>query len=171
MCGPAIGPLLIGATALSAVSTGLGALQSSAQARYQAKIAERNAGLEREAGRQEQENTREAALNQYRRMSQIEGAQRARAAAAGVGVDFGTAADVVAETQMLGREDVRRIYEQGAQNVKGRDIAASNFMAEASAQKQAATGALVKGALDFGSSVLGNAVQYKTLQRQYPGMF
>jgi hypothetical protein len=162
MCDPAT--LMIAATVASAASAGVGALSANAQANYQAKIAERNAGLEREAARQEQENTRQAALQHYRQVSKLKGQQIVGAAANGVGVDFGTAGDVLADTEMLSREDVNRIYQQGFQNVRGRDIQASNYMGEASAQRQAGKGALIKGAFDMGSTVLGGVSQYKGLK-------
>jgi len=122
--------------------------------------------MEREAAQQAQLNTREAALEQYRKMGAIQGAQRARAAANGVSVDWGTAAAVQADTQLLGREDVRRIYDQGAQQVRGFEIQASNFLGEASARRQEGTAALVKGVFDAGSSILGGAQQYKNLKPQ-----
>lgn len=174
MCLPALPAIAAGVSALSA---GVGALAANAQSRFQAKIAERNADMEREAGRQEQENTRQAALDHYRKIGQMKGAQRARAAAAGVGVDFGTAAQVVDDTEMLGREDVRRIYQQGEQNLRGRDIAASNYEGQANASRQAGTAALAKGVFDMGSSILGGAQQYKSLKptntynRGYDGIY
>lgn len=166
MCVPAAALPLMAAISggLAAVGGGIGALQAASQARYQAKIADRNAALEREAGQQELENTRQAAMATYRKASQVKGAQRVAAAANGVALDFGTAGDVQADTNMLVAEDVQRIYEQGAQNRRGRDIGASNYMAEAGAQRQAASGALVKGVFDFGSTVLGSASQYARLK-------
>jgi hypothetical protein len=165
MCLPAATLALV-ATGISAVGTGVGALQAAAQSRYQAKIADRNAAMEREAARQEQENTHQAALDQYRRIAATKAQQRVGAAGNGVGVDFGTAADVLGDTTMLGNEDIGRIYQQGFQNVRGRDIGASNYAAQANADRQAATGALVKGAFDVGSTVLGGASQYKKLKAQ-----
>lgn len=162
MCDPAT--LAIVGTVASAASAGVGALTAANQAKYQAKIAERNAAMEREAAVQEQENTRQAALKHYREVAQLKGQQIVGAAANGVSVDFGTAGDVLADTEMLSREDVDRIYKQGYQNVRGRDIQASNYTAEASAQRSAATGALVKGAFDMGSTVLGGVSQYKKIK-------
>lgn len=161
MCGPAL-PII--AAAMAVAGTATSALSANAQSRYQAKIAERNADLEREAGQQEQENTATAAQEQYRRIAQLKGAQRARAAAGGVGVDFGTAAEVQSDTDLLGREDVDRIYKQGAQNLRSHDIGASNYEAEAGARRQAGTAALVSGAFNIGSSILGGAQQYNKLK-------
>lgn len=162
MCLPAAA-LAIGAAAMSAIGTGVSALSASKQANYQAKIAERNAAMEREASLQDQENTREAALAHYRKVAQLKGEQIVGAAANGVGVDFGTAADTVADTEMLSREDMGRLYKQGANNMRNRDITAGNFMAEASAQRSAGKGALVSGLFNMGGTVLSGVSQYKKL--------
>lgn len=161
MCGPA---LPIAAAALAAAGSITGGLAANAQARFQAKIAERNASMEREAAQQEIENTREAALDHYRQVGQLKGAQRARAAAAGVGVDFGTAGQVQADTDMLSREDADRIYRQGYQNVRGYDIQASNYKGEARTQRQAGTMALIKSGFDAGGSLLSGANQYREMK-------
>lgn len=161
MCAPAL-PII--ALVASAASSMVGGLAANAQAKFQAKIAERNASMEREAGQQELENTRQAALDHYRKVGQLKGAQRARAAANGVGVDFGTAAWVQDDTEMLGREDADRLYKQGLQNMRGHDIQASNFMGEASAQRQSGTMSLIKGGLDAGSSLLSAASQYSKMK-------
>lgn len=162
MCEPATLSLI--AVGMSTISAGMGALQANAQSQYKAKIAERNAALERDASQQEQENTRQAALARYREIAQVKGRQRLAAAANGVGLDFGTAADVVADTDMLGREDVNRIYQQGNNAVKGRDIQASNYMGEANAARSAGTAALIGGAFDMGSTVLGGVSQFKDMK-------
>jgi len=159
MCGPAALP--IAAAAIAAAGSITGGLAANAQAKYQAKIADRNASMEREAGQQELENTREAALDHYRKVGQMKGAQRARAAAGGVSVDMGTASWVQDDTEMLGREDASRIYQQGYQNVRGRDIQASNYMGEANAQRQSGKMALVKAGFDTAGSLLSAANQYK----------
>lgn len=134
--------------------------------------------MEREAAQQELQNTREAALDHYRKVGQLKGAQRARAAAGGVSVDMGTASWVQDDTEMLGREDADRIYKQGYQNVRGRDIQASNYEGEASAKRKAGTMALVKAGFDAGGSLLSGANQYKNLkpntltyQRGYDGIY
>lgn len=166
MCPPPT--LLLAATALSAVGTGVGALQANAQAKYQAKIAERNAAMERESAQQSIATTQEERQAHYRRVSALKGAQRARAAANGVGLEFGTAADVLSDTDLLAREDVARIEKAGAQRTRGFEINVSNYLGEASAQRQAGTGALVKGAFDMGSTVLSGAQQYNSMRGNYP---
>lgn len=154
---------------MAAASAGIGALSANAQARYRAKIADRNAAMDREAAQQEILNTREEALSHYRKVSQLKGQQRAIAAANGVDLGFGTAADVLADSEMLSREDVSRIYKRGAERTRGFEISASNNTAEAGASRQAGTGALIKGVFDMGSSVLSGASQYNSMQASRGG--
>lgn len=163
MCLPAA-PLLLAATAMSAIGTGIGALSANAQAQYKAKIAERNASLEREGWLQAQQNTRDASLAHYREIARIKGQQRVTAAANGVAIDFGTAGDVQSDAQLLGDEDQNRLYKQGYQNMRGHDIAAANFMGEANAARAAGKGALVKGVFDMGSTILDGASQYANMK-------
>lgn len=153
-------PITIGA-GLMAASTGVGALQANAQAQYRAKIADRNAALEREAGVQARQSLRDEAIAKYREIAKIKGQQRVAAGANGVAIDFGTAGDVQADTQAMGSEDVSRIYQRGNQAMRGHDIGASNYQAEANAARSAGKAALVKGVLDMGSTVLGGAQQYE----------
>ena len=163
MCLPMATLALVGA-GMSAVGAGVGALQANAQAQYASQVAEQNAAMEREAAQQEIANTRETALNHYRKVAQVKGNQVVSAAANGVGLDFGTAADVASDTEMLAREDVNRIYQQGNNNLRGRDVRASNFMGEAAAQRSAGKAALIGGAFNIGSTVLGGVQQYKKLR-------
>lgn len=162
MCEP--GTLLLIGSGLSALSAGLGGVMAYQQGQAQAKLADRNAAMERNAAQEEMANTRTAALARYREIAKIKGQQRVAAAANGVGLDFGTAADIVGDTDMLGREDVGRIYQAGNNAVKSRDIAASNFSAQASMARSQATGALVGGVLDMGSTVLSGASQYEKMK-------
>jgi len=158
MCDPATLTLVAAGTA--AISTATGTVMAVQQANLKRNLAERNAAMERNAAQEEMQNTRDAALARYREVAKVKGQQRVAAAANGVGLDFGTASDVVADTDMLGREDVGRIYKAGANAVKSRDIAASNYGAEANLARSQKTGAIVSGAADFGSTVLGGASQY-----------
>ncbi|MBB3955936.1 hypothetical protein [Novosphingobium sediminicola] len=162
MCDPLT--LTAAAAATAAIGTGVGAVQASSMANYRAQVADRNAALEMQAVQTEQENTRQAALDHYRKVAQLKGQQIVGAAANGVSVDFGTAADTVADTNMLAAEDANRIYRQGFQAVRNHDINAANYGAEASASRSDASGSLLKGAFDMGSTTLGAATQYSKLK-------
>lgn len=164
MCDPAT--LLIAGTAGATLGAGYNALQTNAQMRYQANIADQNAKLSAESAKQVADNTRDAALQHYRKVAQLKGQQRVAMSAGGIDVNFGNAADLSADTDMLAREDTRRIYEQGAQNIRGFDIEGANFRGKAAASRQAATGALIGGAFDMATTALGGAQQYSKMKRQ-----
>lgn len=162
MCDPIT--LAVAATVVTAAGQGMSALQANKQAKYQAKIATRNASLENEAARTEIENTRTAALEHYRKVGALKGQQAVTAAANGVSLDFGSAADVAGDTEMLGREDVNRIYQQGAQKTRGFEINASNYRADANASRAKASNALVNGAFQMAGTALSGASQYGTMK-------
>jgi hypothetical protein len=164
MCDPV--SLTIAGTAVATIGAGYSALQANAQSRYQARVADQNAKLSAESARQEQDNTREAALQHYRKVAQLQGQQRAAMAAGGLDVNFGNAADLTADTELLAREDASRIYRQGAENVRGYDIEGSNYRGQARASRQAASGAIVGGIFEMGKTALGGAQQYSVLKRQ-----
>lgn len=162
MCDPVT--LTVAATAIAAAGQGIGALQQRAQLQYQAKIADRNAKLEAEAANTQQQATREAALKHYREVGKLKGQQQAAMAANGIVADFGSAADIAADTEMLSREDVSRLYKRDEQAVRGFDIASSNYSSQAGALRSAGTAALVQGAAEIGSTVLGGASQYNKMK-------
>ncbi|NOW44164.1 hypothetical protein FHW96_000291 [Novosphingobium sp. SG751A] len=162
MCDPLT--LTAAAAATAAIGTGVGAVQASSMANYRAQIADRNATLEMQAAQTEQENTRQAALDHYRKVAQLKGQQIVGAAGNGVSVDFGTAADTVSDTNMLAAEDANRIYRQGFQAVRNHDINAANYSAEAASQRSEAGASLLKGAFDMSGTVLGGASQYSKLK-------
>jgi len=162
MCDPLT--LTIAATTVATAGAGFQALQANAQSNYQAKVADQNAKLSAEAAKQEADNTRDAALQHYRKVSALKGQQRVAMAAGGIDIDFGNAGDLQADTEMLAREDAGRIYQQGAQSVRTYDIQGANYRSQAAASRQAATGALIGGAFDMGSTALGGATQYSKLK-------
>jgi len=165
MCGPAALPIIAAAGAgLAAVGTVYTGIQAQKQGQYQQKVAEQNAKLSAEAANQETLNTQEAALQHYRKVSALKGQQRVQMAAGGLDVNFGNAGDLTADTELLAREDARRIYDQGAQNVKGRDIEGVNFRAEGRAAKQRGDGAFVGSLFSAASTALGGAQQYGQLK-------
>ncbi|ODP39253.1 hypothetical protein [Sphingomonas turrisvirgatae] len=158
MCDP--GTLLIAATATQAIGTGVSALQAAGQSRYEAKVAERNAQLENESARNAEDRRKIEAQRQYRKLSQVQGQQQAAMAANGIDQGFGSALQVQRDTASMGAQDVQSIYDASAQEIRGFDINASNYRAKARGARMQATGALVKGALDVGSTVLGGAQRY-----------
>lgn len=162
MCDPAT--LAISAAVVSSVGSVYGGLQAQAQGRYQERVAEQNAKLSAEAANQETENTQQAALQHYRKLAALQGQQRVQLAAGGLDVNFGNAADLAADTEMLGREDARRIYDQGSQNVRGFDIEGRNYRSQGQAARQQGNGAMVGSLFSAAGTALGGAQQYRQLK-------
>lgn len=164
MCDP--GTLMIAATVASVAGAGLQGAQAQAQGKYQQRVADRNAELANEAAIQEAERTQDEARAHYRRVAALKGQQRVAAAANGVTVDYGTAATVLDDTDLLADEDLGRIYDAGAERQRGFDIEAANFKNQGQAARQAGNGALVGSVFNAGSTALGGAAQYSRWRRR-----
>ena len=93
-------------------------------------------------------------------MAADEGRQRVAAAAGGVGVEFGTAADAVASTRLTGNAQVADLAAQGARAMRQADAGAAFAMGRASAASAQGQTALMSGLVDMGQSVLSGARQY-----------
>lgn len=152
MCAPVI-PLI--ATGLGAIGSGVSMAASMSQARAQAQAAEANAAAESNAAQIGQQNMRQAALQQYEKMGQVSGEQAMLAAASGNAVGYGTAANALNDTRILGQQDLARIYAQGNQNLMGSDIGVANDLAQASAANSRGDAALVGGLFNLGSGLIG----------------
>lgn len=152
MCAPLI-PLV--ATGLGAIGSGISMASSLGQARAQAAAADANAQAESNAALIGQQNMNNAALQQYRQMAAVSGQQRMSAAASGDAAGYGTAAHALADTQILGQENLARIYAQGNQNLMGSDIAVTNDLGQAAAANGRGNAALVGGLFNLGSGLVG----------------
>lgn len=164
MCEP-VTTLMIAATATQAVGKGVSALNNAAGQRYAAKVATRNAQLSNEQARDAQEANRLEAQRLYRKAGQVAGQQNAAMAANGVDLGFGSAMQVQSDTARLVGEDASQLYRKGYEETRGFEINASNQRAEARGRKRAATAALVEGAFDVGSTILGGAKEYSKYKR------
>lgn len=153
-------PVAAVAAGMAAIGGAVKTISSIQQANVQAKVADANAAYEREAAQQDQENMRQAALKQYREIARVKGQQAVAAAANGVSTSFGTAADVVADTDLLGREDIASIYRQGDNTLRSHDINAASYDAQANAARASKLTTAIGGVMDVGSSVLEGASQF-----------
>jgi len=152
MCAPIV-PLIAGG--LGAIGSGIGVANAVGQARAQAAAADANAQAESNAAQIGQQNLRDAALQQYRQMAAVSGQQRALAAANGDATGYGTAANALNDTQILGQESLARLYTQGNQNLMGADIAVANDLGQAAMDRSKASAALVGGLFSAASGLAG----------------
>lgn len=153
MCEPATLTLI--AAGVAAAGTAVTGYMGYQQKRFESKVARVNAREKSaEAGRaitRQQEDQQLLA----RKYAAIRGSQRASMAANGIDVGFGSAADQLGDTAMLYGEDADRLNANYADEIRGIDISAANYRAEAKAAKRAATGIAISTAFDVGSTILG----------------
>lgn len=153
MCDPATVAIVGAGIAIAGTATA-GYMQYR-QEKYKSKVA--TANQERENARAEDAIDRGTADQDKlgRRYRSMMGSQRAAMAANGIDTDFGSAGDVLDDTRDLYREDATALAGNTMNEVKGIDISAANFGAQAKAADMAATGAAVKAGFDVASTTLG----------------
>ena len=101
---------------------------------------------------------RDAALQQYRQMAAVSGEQNLTAAANGDAIGYGTAANALKDTQILGQENLARIYAQGNQNLMGSDISVANDLGQAAAANNRGTTAMVGGLVNLGTGLMSGGI-------------
>lgn len=162
MCDP--GTLAIAATVMSVAGTVTSTVAQAQQARYEAAIAEQNRKMESQKAQDAIERGNIEARDASRRQSQLMGAQRAAMAANGIDLSFGSAADTLADTAMFAEDERMNIRENTRREVMGFDVNAMNYQAQAIASRRAATGALISGAFQVGSTIAGGAQKFGKIQ-------
>ena len=157
MCDPAT--LTIAGTAVAAAGTVVKTVNAANRATYEARVADSNAKLASAQAADAAERGKLEAQRVMGRNSQLLGRQRAAAAANGIEVDFGSSADVLGDTESIGRDEVATTYRNSEREMQGFDINASNYVAKARGARAARGAAIVEGAFDFGSTILSGAKQ------------
>lgn len=160
MCTPvALVALTVAATAVTAYSQIQQGQAVNAQMKYEAKVAERNAKLS-EVGREDARKRGERdQLNHWRRVSQMMGEQRAQFAAGGLDVNFGTPAEVVEDTALIGTEDSQILAENTRKEMEGFDIEVANYRDSAKAARMRGKAAKTAGYIGAAGTILGGAAQ------------
>lgn len=88
------------------------------------------------------------------------GQQEARIGANNVDVSYGSAARVIEDTLMIGREDSATLADNSRRQLRGLQIDAWNFESEKQAALAEAKQAKVAGAFGAATTILGGATQY-----------
>lgn len=151
--------LTVAATTVAAAGNIVGGINSNNQAKYQSRVYQANAVLDRKAAQDALERGATEERRQYQRTAQLLGQQRAALASNGVEVDFGSAAAIQADTKQIGMEDAQTIRENATREARGFEISAFNADTKAVASKAAGKGALIGGFFDAGSTILSGASQ------------
>lgn len=162
MCNPAL--LAVAATAVTAAGQWQSALYASRTARYRAQVAEQNKQLAREGAEDAIVQGQEQQRQLGREVAGRIGAQTARMAGNNVDITQGSAARVLDDTRMIGREDSEALSENIRRQVKSQQIDAWNFESEKRTAKAEAKQAKTAGMFAVASTVLGGATQYAKFQ-------
>lgn len=152
MCEPTT--LLIAGAVLGAVGSVQQGFAAQQQSEFNAQVARNNQVIaQRKADDARTRGIAEERKNQIA-SDQLLGEQRAAAAAAGVDVNVGSAADLQADTVAFGRLDDLTIRNNAERAALGFEAQGTQFGIEAQAQIAAGKNAATAGFLNAGSSLL-----------------
>lgn len=156
-------------TALSVGSSVLGTVSAIGAANYQAGVARNNAIIAERNAQQASDRSQNEQLEADRETAALLGEQQAIQGASGL----------TGASQMRTRRSANRLGRQDAENIRlggDREIQnfrqqAENFRAEGRAAKSQATGALVGGIFDVGSSLISGARGSRNANRITQGSY
>ena len=172
MCDPVtLTVLTVAATVVTAGGQLYQGAAANAQAKYEAKIADRNAQYEREAGKDAMSRRNTEQLRHWRRVSQMMGQQIAEQAGVGLDVNFGTPAEIVEDTMQIGLEDSRTINENFGKEIKGYDISAANYTMQGRAARARGKQAKIGSYIGAAGTILGGASQIARMNYSPPASF
>ena len=160
----AAAPLLIAATAASAVGTAYSGYAAVRESRYQNEIAQNNAVMERDAAYDAEVRGQRSEAMKWREIAATRSAQIAAFAANGFDTSFGSAADVTGDTLALGFEDTNTIRQNAAREAQGHIISAQNYREQGKAAIRSGNAAGVKAAFGTVSTILGGAGQLASMK-------
>ena len=164
MCDPVT--LTIAATTVMAAGSAYGGLAANAQGKYEQRVAEQNAGLER---RKFADATERGAIDQmrrYRESAAAIGRQRANAGAMGLDADFGSLMAGQDDTAMIAQEDVYTIGKNTGREIEGYDINVSNFVSGGRAARSRGKAEMFQGFAKATSTLLSGGSQVGQLKKQ-----
>ena len=167
MCEPAT--LAIVATVAATAAAGVSTYANVQQSKYEVKVARANAKMEAERVVGEIDRGREERRTLARRTAALRGEQTAAMAANGIDVDFGNAADVLGDTDMMYGEDLGTSLRNENDRIRGIDINVANYRAQAAAAKSRARGQMIGGVLDMGSTILGGVGRVNKIRAAQAG--
>jgi hypothetical protein len=159
MCGPALPIMAIAGAVLSAGGQVYSGMAAQAQGKYEQQVADQNAAMERKASTDASNRGLVDQRNQYRKIAQEIGAQRAAQAASGLDTGFGSAVGMTNDTAKIGYEDVATIAENTRREQQGFDINAANYTMQGRAARARGNAAMVSGVIGAAGSLLSSASQ------------
>ena len=163
MCIPPPALALV-ATGVQMLGIGVGTASAMSSATYQARLADRNAGMETAAAKDSLDRGRLEDRRYQEQLGALQGEQAASLAASGIDPGYGSAALIRQDAANIGQEDAQTIRENSMRETRGFEISAANYRAQAQAARQARKGAMWEGAFGMASTALGGAQQFKKMQ-------
>ncbi|WP_157215857.1 hypothetical protein [Flavisphingomonas formosensis] len=158
MCDPAT--LIIASTAVTAASKLTSGMVQASQQRYAANVADQRAKFAADQAKDAITEGQLADRDLQRKTAQQMGAQRAAAAASGLDVGFGSAAQAQDDIAMLGQDALDRQRRGTASQIRGYDVDGWSNRASAIGNRAAARGTMLDAAFGTASSILGGATNF-----------
>lgn len=158
MCLPLAAVAAAGAV-LSAGASVYGGMAARTQGQYEQAVAQENRKAEIAAGDDARNRGAIEEQRRYRALAQQLGTQRAAQAASGLDVGFGSPADLLGDTRMIGYEDINTIRQNTKREVEGFDVRAANYTTQGNAARARGNAAFTGSLLSAGGSLLGSAKQ------------
>jgi hypothetical protein len=150
---------------LSAGSSVLGTISAVGAARYQAGVARNNAEIAKQNAQRASDQAQQEQVQQDQQTLALIGEQEAIQGASGLSISGASQLRTRRTAQRLGRQDALNIRQQGDNEIRNLLQESENFKAEARAQSSAATGALIGGIFDVGSSLVGGSTSVRDPSR------
>lgn len=145
----------VASVAMSGVSAYMGAQARKSQAKYNAQVAANNAQVAEWAAEKELEEGERQVQEHFRKVAAMRGKQKTLLAAGGADVTFGTAADLLEDTQIMGDADAAIIKTNARMRAWERGVQATNSRAQSQLFSSQADN--INPALDAGGAVLSGA--------------
>jgi hypothetical protein len=163
-------PVTLGVmTAVSVAGTALSGVSQIQQANYQAKVADANAQQQTQAAADAQTQGQITLRDQYRKAAQLKGDQLAAMSANGIDTSFGTALGLQQDTTQQTYDDGQSTRWNIDQEMRGHEISAANYTAQASAARASKVGIVAQTAAQMGSTIAGSAMQLRGMQASSGG--
>lgn len=169
MCLPLAAALAVAGGVTQAAGALMQGQQAKAQANYNAAVAKGNAQQEVSAYQDERGAQVDERQRFWQQVGQIKGQQVAAMAANGIDPNFGSGERLQEDTTTLAYGDAKNLYRNQAGKAKGYLINASNYTAEATAQKMQGSAAVTNSYFGAVSSILGAASQASSLSAKAKG--
>lgn len=143
-----------------------GGIYQSQMSRYQAQVAEQNKQIAREGAADAIIQGQDQQRQLGREVAGRVGAQSARMAGNNVDISVGSAARVIDDTRMIGREDSAALGENTRRRVRGLGIDAWNYESEKRAAKAEGKQAMIAAGFSAATTLLGGAQQYSKFRAE-----